>query len=681
MKKFIVVLMLIFLVGCSQENSSRFPTYLENLFVEEWSTPGLALSDGSEYIPPSPNETTGKRWNVLDFGAKPGDSEFDNAEIFQKAIDAAEPGDEIFIPEGEYFLNSGKRSTPYFTHVLLKSQVNIIGEGMDKTILISNFDGRTNDRHNTTVFLANSQSEIVISDLTITANTDDSKLPDPNVSNMNTFVETSPVYGITVDNTKPTEAHGNVQIQRVLIEKFHRMGIRVRAVRDVRISECVIQKAMDLGTGGAGYAICIQGIGHDMDVTDSNFDTLYNIVENNEIKGPYLRHAVLIQYYAHNNLVTNNTITDIFLDAIDLHGEDEYSNEISYNTVINTRRGAGVGMGNTGATHDASGPYNYVHNNTIIGGNKGVNIILGTPKAMIISNTIKDIDAENGIGIFIQDGNETYIRDNVFERINGENAYGIQINYSYKALAPEEGIPDGIKVIDNTFTDVTKGFYIEAHTEDFEFSGNTFVSSGEYDYLNDAEKFVVPETSDLTIPKKGKAIYPTDDNFITNEARDTVQTQRNMKFKASYHEVPFNRMIYLKFNLSEAPTNKERVYLRMAAKTMDGLATINIHGTTEYNDWTESTITWNNARYNADQVAVVVNENNELTHVADFTFPEPVYEFIVYYVDVTDYILNLDSHLVTLILSDEEVRGMYCEIYSKDASFEEQKIALIYSNE
>jgi hypothetical protein len=657
-----------------------YPDYTAEVFGDEWTSPGLVTSTGAIYVSPSPNETTGERLNVLDFGAQPDNPEFDNTESFQMAIDAANAGDEVYVPAGEYhFMTASLFNTSYVAHLALKSNVNFIGDGIGETILVSDFDANTNEKYYTAVLVSRTQSDIVISGMTITSDTDDSRMPDPDVSSFNNFVETAPVYGIVVDNDKPTEIHGNVVIENVLVERFQRMGIRIRVVRDVRVSNCIIQNATDLGGGGAGYGISIQGIANGADLTDSNLDPVHNIVENCEIYGPYIRHGILIQYSAHNNLVTNNKLYDTLLDSIDLHGEDEYANEISFNTVTNARSGAGIGLGNSGATHDATGPYNYIHDNTIIGGDRGIDIQYGTENSVIVNNVIKDIETEDATGIFMQNANNSIIRDNSFENIDGSEAYGVKLIYSYNALEPEKGIPDGIQIADNSFTNVTRGVYVDSYTENYIYEGNVFDSSGEYDYLDESALFELPEISDVVIPKYGTIMYPTDDNFITNENRTYVQTQANMKFKASYYDIPYNRMIYLKFDLTDAP-DKDKVYLKISGKSKDGLVTIDIHGTTAYTDWTESSINWENALYHEDQTAKIADED-ELDYVTDFTFTAVGTEFNTYYIDVTDYIKSIDEQYVTLILSNDQVQDMYCEIYSKEVSADDLKLCLIFADE
>lgn len=77
------------------------------------------------------------------------------------------------------------------------------------------------------------------------------------------------------------------------------------------------------------------------------------MVEDSTFEGPYLRHGALIQFVAHNNVLRGNTFNGTKLDAIDLHGELEYLNEISGNVITDVLTGAGIGLGNTGVQHPA----------------------------------------------------------------------------------------------------------------------------------------------------------------------------------------------------------------------------------------------------------------------------------------------------------------------------------------
>lgn len=668
MKNFVLFLSLILLYNCVS-----YPVLDKEV---NWSSPGLREMDGSIHNEPKRNITTGKSINVMDFGAKSDDETFDNSVAFQAAMDSATSGDEVFIPEGTfYFSDAALFAKSYVAHINLKSGVNLRGAAQSKTTLVSKYDEYTNTKFKTAVIVSLSQSDIVISDLSITSDTFDSVLPDADVSNLNNRVGTAPVYGVVVDNIRPTEIHGNVVIKNISIEKFERMAIRIRVVRDVLVDNVTIEKATDLGGGGAGYGISIQGKGNGADLTDSNLDTRHIIVRNSTIKGPYIRHGILLQYFAHNNLITNNIITDTLLDAIDLHGEDEYSNEISFNTVTNTRRGAAIGIGNSGATHDAAGPYNWIHNNTLVGNSRGVDILYGSEKSIIDSNTF------DGSGIFLQNGHYTQITDNTFRNIDDEEKEAIRVLYSYRALAPEEGVPHGINISGNRFENITNGIYIESHTEDFTNIQNKFINVTGFEVKNENSVFELPPISDVVIPRQGDFLLPTDDNFITNESRKFPQTQANMKLKASVFDVPYNRMIYVKFDLNDLPSKGENVYLRFAAKSKDGLATLNIHGSTEYTDWKETTLSWEKAKYHKDQVAAIDDPNGELIHVTDFTFTTVGTEFNIYYVNVTDYIRSLGSKTVTLIISNSAIENMYCEVYSKEIKADDMKLGLLVSND
>ena len=67
---------------------------------------------------------------------------------------------------------------------------------------------------------------------------------------------------------------------------------------------------------------------------DAANDSRHNVVIDNTFDGRHLRHAILLQFPTHNNLVAENNIVGSLLDAIDLHGEGEYLNEVRDNTVI-----------------------------------------------------------------------------------------------------------------------------------------------------------------------------------------------------------------------------------------------------------------------------------------------------------------------------------------------------------
>ncbi len=661
-------------------------TDYESLFVGDWNRPGLYDKAGNPHEMPSEVAKTGLTIDVTHFGAKPNDASFDNFVAFRDAIAAAEPGDEVFIPEGTYHFVGYVARDGYYSHIYLKSGIILRGAGEDKTFLLSKFSEHANQNNQTSVItLVNSQN-VLLEDFTITSPVLDEELPDPNLSNFTSSVFKGPVNGIVIDTlgaiTNPADQTQNIVVRNVTIERFRRMGVRLKQSRNVTIDTITVQKATNLGGGGAGYGISIQGQGWNVDWTDTTKDTVHNIVMNSNFVGPYLRHGILLQYHAHNNLITNNTLTDNLLDAIDLHGEDEYSNEISYNTILNTRAGAGVGVGNSGATHDAAGRNNYIHNNIIDGGLRGIDVILGSPRTIIKDNVIKNLTLPRSNGITLNDAPYTFIIQNDFENITGDNeGHGIKAVYAYDPFEPELGIPDNLSIIGNTFNNVKRGVYIQTHTDNFMYEDNVFTNIAEFEFKTDKDTFVVPGTSTLMVPVQGFEILPTDVTFISTEIKDFTHYQKNMKFKASAIEPQFNRMIYARFDITESSNiTFNKVYLSFAAKAQEGQPTINIWGTPSYTDWNQNTITWNNALYHHPDLAVIQfdEQSDDLTKVVDFQFPVPGYVFNTYYIDITEWIEMVDSNVFTFILSNDAIEEVYMEIYNNEQVASNQHFRLIF---
>lgn len=87
------------------------------------------------------------------------------------------------------------------------------------------------------------------------------------------------------------------------------------------------------------------------------------------LDGTHLRHAILLQFPTHDNLVAGNEVDGSRLDAIDLHGEGEYDNVIRGNRVAGGQR-AGIALGNSGGEtheHGATGEGNVVADNVLRG--------------------------------------------------------------------------------------------------------------------------------------------------------------------------------------------------------------------------------------------------------------------------------------------------------------------------
>ncbi|MDE7095465.1 MAG: glycoside hydrolase family 55 protein, partial [Anaeroplasmataceae bacterium] len=390
--------------------AKEYPYYKGYLY------PGLLNKDGSEHTDFKENKTTGKRLNVKMFGAKADQENFDNTKAFENAIAAAEYGDEVFVPKGKYYFSSATITQPYYAHIKLKDGVNLIGEGKENTILVSNFlkkeyvDAAIGKK--TATLVCGSMSNATISNLGFTANTDDSCLPeDYNDTKTNNPKgnAVAPAFGIVVYNGSSATITQNIFIHDVYIEYFQYDGIRLYCTRDCKISDSVITKATDLGGGGAGYGIEIRGYGHEyFNFIGTNHDSCYNIVTGVKVVGPYIRHGIILSYMTHNNLFYNNEVTDTADDAYDVHGQDEFLNMFVKNYGYRSRRGAGLGLGNTGSTHDESGYGNVLYENTFIECKYGVTVARGTQYTQLIRNVIGSCQE----GIVINNGPNTYQENN-----------------------------------------------------------------------------------------------------------------------------------------------------------------------------------------------------------------------------------------------------------------------------
>ncbi|MDE5715699.1 MAG: glycoside hydrolase family 55 protein [Anaeroplasmataceae bacterium] len=385
-------------------------------YYQEFLYPGLLNKDGSEHKDFKENETIGKKINVRLFGAKPNDETFDNTIAFQNAIASAQTGDEVYVPKGKYYFSSYVTTQPYYAHIKLKSGINLIGEGQDYSILVSNFRNKeyvhgTYGKKTATLVCGN-MSNSTISNIGFSANTDDACLPtDINNTKVNNPVgnQYAPAFGIVVYNNSLATNTKNIYIHDVNIEYFQYDGIRLYCTQDCKIANCVIQKATDIGGGGAGYGIEIRGYGHEYyKYVGTNLDSCYNIVTEVKIIGPFIRHGIILSYLTHNNLFYQNEVIDSADDAFDVHGQDEFLNIFVKNYAKGSRLGAGLGLGNTGSTHDESGYGNVLYENTFVECKYGITVARGTAYTQIIRNTIEACK----FGIYISDGPYTYQENN-----------------------------------------------------------------------------------------------------------------------------------------------------------------------------------------------------------------------------------------------------------------------------
>lgn len=400
--------------------------------VSQTVFPGLRNPDGSVHEIHQPNPVTGQTLNILDFGADTANNDHDDLPAIQSALDVAQPGDEIYFPDGVYNLNSKKEGT---AHIVPKNTVNLRGQSRGGTILLSAFGDKSIER----IFKIQGKSNIVISNFTVTANFTGRYSKDVQINNPEAG---GPNYGIAIEDYSGIPSF-NITVDSVRCSNFRRMGIRIANSHDVVVRNSYFSDATDVAGGGAGYGVSIQG--------NSQWDNnaKWNLVEDCDFIGPYIRHGVLIQYASHNNLVQNNYFTDNRLDAIDLHGEDEYLNEIAFNRVENVLTGAGVGVGNTGSTHDASGPNNYIHDNVLVNCREGVKVYLGSPKTRIENNTVTGSTVTNGKGIYILNGPDTYIKGNLIRDNSGYNFTGIYLRYDPGTQGKGSGIPKNVTILEN----------------------------------------------------------------------------------------------------------------------------------------------------------------------------------------------------------------------------------------
>lgn len=369
---------------------------------QPWSEPGLVDQDGEpiEVLPPEP--ASGRQLDITDFGADP-DSGSDDAKAIRDALDEAEPGDAVIIPEGVFELRSpdpAKRSA----HLVIPSGVHLLGAGFDRTALVSSFDGDDDS----VVILAEAVENVILSGFTITSTYEGSLGSDPRGDG---DAGGGPMFGIKIGE-RDGQGSARLLVEDIRVERFERHGISLKATRKVIVRDCHVADATSVGTGGRGYGIAVEGRADQRDPTADN-DSRHNVVVDNLLDGRHLRHAILLQFPTHNNLIADNLIMGSVLDAIDLHGEGEYLNEIRGNTVLNGKRAA-IALGNSGGSthaHSASGEGNWVHRNSLIGNEVGVLVILGTPDTIIEANRIVTTK-ESDTAVRVDDGPGTTVRRN-----------------------------------------------------------------------------------------------------------------------------------------------------------------------------------------------------------------------------------------------------------------------------
>ncbi|WP_438492527.1 alpha/beta hydrolase fold domain-containing protein [Paenibacillus sp. IHBB 3054] len=425
-----------------------------------FTAPGLTEADGTVHPVHSPHATTGRVLNVLNYHADPADNDADDGLAIQAAINSAQPGDEVYLPSGVYNLNS---TLDTLVNLKLKSGVNLRGENQSATILKTSL----NKVKNSSLMKVSGQHDLSISNLTLTSTWKGSYLTDHKVNNPDAG---GPDSMITIANFGELPSY-NITVDGVTVEKYSRMGVRINNSRNIVVRRSTFRNATDVGPGGAGYGVSIQGMAK-QDRNGYDNDTLWNVVEDSCFEGPYLRHGALIQFVAHNNVLRGNQFTNTKLDAIDLHGELEYLNEIYGNVISNIPYGAAIGLGNTGGTapsnHSKTGPRNYIHDNTIRNTREGINVTMGTPDTVIERNLIENTTGiEDAKGIRILNGPGTIIKENVIRNNTAPNYWAVSLEHDpgdSKANNIGEGDPQNVQLIGNSLTGNTNGIRLLAGT-------------------------------------------------------------------------------------------------------------------------------------------------------------------------------------------------------------------------
>ena len=377
----------------------------------------------------SPDAVSGSTVSVLQYGATPGNPADDDAVAIQRAINAAKPGDMVYIPNGTYHVKS---------MIMLKTGVSVAGQSRDGTILAGSYSASPY----AVMYAAPGVNNLTLSSFRL------------GVASGKPYLA-----GVRLGNTGGAVV-SRIAVSNLLVEQFQRFGIQVQNGKFVLVDSNIIRNATALDGDGSGYGVII-------DQSGSN----NNWVKNNLI-GPTIRHGILLQYRANHNLIEHNTVTGTVSGSIDLHGEDEYSNEISYNLVSNCVRngtsvspnGGGIevgefsGVAGTTLLHDNSGPYNWIHHNEVSNCTYGFRITNNSNYTYVEDNSFHD-NLVSGIHADLAPLNNLLLaRNQVFD-----NGNGIVLNNVTKAVIQDN------KITDNT----GYGLWTNAGVTGFVISGNT----------------------------------------------------------------------------------------------------------------------------------------------------------------------------------------------------------------
>ena len=455
--------------------------------------------------------------------------------------------------------------------------------------------------------------------------------------------------------------------------------------------------ATDVGGGGAGYGIQIRGNGFEsFSMVGATADSRYNYVANNTLKGPYLRHAIILSYVTHNNLIYNNTMDGCQDEPLDLHGEDEFLNVFTKNIVSNVAK-TGIGLGNPGSTHDATGPGNVIYGNVVENAAGGIQVSYGTPDTQIYNNVFKNLK-DGSTGIRITFGPNTTIRNNEIQAITGDSV-GISAFYSYVWHDPSLGVYK-LDIQSNSIKNVKTAMYFETYKDGTKIKNNTFENC-ENSILSDRESFEMPPKSTYFDPVEGTYVYPTQEgNINRGNYESTISPVGYFYFKGSHEEPLFNRVIYEEYNVDKSVLNSSsRVYLRITTTSKSAKQHF-FFWAKEDLQWEASELTWGNAPYinnptNNNELAwdstgeypistypyeaKLYDPNKDCVLITDLECVSVNESFMTYYIDITDFMKNsLKSNNFTIIMTNETMDAAYSSVRNMNGNAETVWPCLIF---
>jgi parallel beta-helix repeat protein len=642
--------------------------------ADPFTIPGLYYPDGKKYVPHKPNKVTGRTLDVTDFGADVRNNDQDDTPAIIAAIEEAEFGDEVYFPDGTYNLIS-TMPKDVTAHFYLKSGVNLRGNSEEDVVLVSYFDSK--DVPSSRVIASYGKHEVLISNMTITSTFDGSYSENPGENNPE---HGGPGYGIFIADSIGQPSY-HITINHVTVEKFKRMGIRIEKSNRNIIENATFKNATDVGGGGAGYGVSIQGV-PGFDRLGHPNDTYFNIVRNSQFVGPYIRHGTLIQYFAHNNLIHGNQYTDIIHDAIDLHGQGEYLNEISNNIIDGVIRG-GIGVGNTGGTppnsHSSSGPGNYIHNNTLTDTRDGITVIMGSPDTIIERNTIVNTRGpENAKGIYLKNAPRTIVKENKIINNKAPGFWGIVVAEDFGDTRNGDkgaGIPQDIVIENNKIVNNTNGMKLEAG-KGLIIQNNLVNNNQQEDFIDLISK---EENDEDEIDYTIYSLNPTDDALIDIERPDSNYGVINQELIDAgtadrnyykYFNIKSNadkskgRIAYYQFDIADYEDIGQATF-QLTGKTGSNTTSVSlaVYGLTN-NDWNEETLTWRNAPNVALDTIEVTGLNETAFYLGTITVDQA--ENSIYSIDVSSFIEDGSNENVSLMVVDIEGQNDNVNLYSRD---------------